>query len=369
LCPVSGAGKLTKPERERKAKAVIAESGADTIQHFEKVEAVNRGETVRAQAAVWLDQLQRRKRRPVKRSTIHGWRSLLQTWVLPELGDLNVAEVNNAVLKRFVEKLCAANLSPHSIKNICLIPKLVVGSVLDSDGNEIHPRKWRNDYIDMPPVTSTHCPVFNSGTVSQIVAQSEGQYRVLFALLAGTGMRAGEALGLEVKHVSEDGSTISIEQSVWAGQTQLPKTANAIREIDCPSELAAMLKAFIGDRKTGFLFQTRTGKSLTQVNVLKRQLHPLLKKLNVEIAGFHAARRFRTSFLRKSRCPEDLIRFWLGHANRSVTDGYSRLKDDVEFRKQCVESIGLGFEMPSENGEVAPKSLICTQTVSECVTV
>jgi hypothetical protein len=55
-------------------------------------------------------------------------------------------------------------------------------------------------------------------------------------------------------------------------------------------------------------------------------------------------RRFRTTWLRKQRTPEDLIRFWLGHAKQSVTDGYSKLRDDVEFRKQVAENVGIGFE-------------------------
>ena len=44
----------------------------------------------------------------------------------------------------------------------------------------------------------------------------------------------------------------------------------------------------------------------------------------------------------------ELITFWHGHAGRTVTDSYSKLKDDVEFRKQVVEKVGLGFELPSE---------------------
>src|SRR6266446_6101067 len=37
ICPISGPGKLSAPERERKAKEVIAASGADSVEHFEKV--------------------------------------------------------------------------------------------------------------------------------------------------------------------------------------------------------------------------------------------------------------------------------------------------------------------------------------------
>jgi len=37
-----------------------------------------------------------------------------------------------------------------------------------------------------------------------------------------------------------------------------------------------------------------------------------------------------------------LVRFWLGHANKSVTDIYSKPKEDVSFRKRVVEQVGTG---------------------------
>ena len=61
----------------------------------------------------------------------------------------------------------------------------------------------------------------------------------------------------------------------------------------------------------------------------------------------------------KTARPEDLIRFWLGHANKSVTDVYSKLKDDVTFRKKVAEQVGIGFGLPGEKREVAPN---CTQS-------
>jgi len=70
-----------------------------------------------------------------------------------------------------------------------------------------------------------------------------------------------------------------------------------------------------------------------------------------EKCGFHAFRRYRVTHLRKQRVPEDLLRFWVGHADQSVTDGYSKVKEDVEFRRFTAEEAGLGFHMPT----VAPK--------------
>lgn len=54
-----------------------------------------------------------------------------------------------------------------------------------------------------------------------------------------------------------------------------------------------------------------------------------------------------------------LVRFWLGHANRSITDAYNKLKEDAAFRKKLAEQVGIGFELPDEKLEVAPN---CTQS-------
>jgi len=46
---------------------------------------------------------------------------------------------------------------------------------------------------------------------------------MLYALLAGTGMRIGEASGLEIdKHISHDASTVIVQQSVWSGALSRP---------------------------------------------------------------------------------------------------------------------------------------------------
>jgi hypothetical protein len=70
--------------------------------------------------------------------------------------------------------------------------------------------------------------------------------------------------------------------------------------------------------------------------------------------GCHAFRHFRITHLRKKGVPEDLIYFWLGHAGKTVTDHYSKLKDDLEFRKEVAVRVGLGFELPSKKTVVGP---------------
>ena len=255
--------------------------------------------------------------------------------------------MNNATVKELVAKMHESGLSPKSISNYVGLVKLVVGSALDKDGDQLFPRKWNHEFIDLPVVGNQRQPTFAPETMTSIVQKAYGQERVLFALLAGSGLRIGEALGLEVKHLSNDCLTITVEQSCWEGDIQTPKTRNAYRQVDLNSELAKLLKLHIGVRQSGLLFANKETRPLSQTNLRRRSLHPILKELGVEKAGFHAMRRFRTTWLRKQRAPEDLIKFWLGHAKQSVTDGYSKLAEDEAFRRKEAEQLGTGFVVPA----------------------
>jgi integrase len=248
-----------------------------------------------------------------------------------------------------------AKLSPKSISNYVGLMKLIVASAIDENGEQLFPRKWNHDFMDMPVIGNQRQPTFTAETMSAIVQKASGQEQVLYALLAGSSLRIGEALGLEVRHFSPDCRTITVEQSCWEGDLQSPKTKNAYRQVDVCTSLANLLKQLVAMR-SGLLFINGSGKSPLQTNILRRSLHPILAELGLPKAGFHAMRRFRTTRLRKQRAPEDLIRFWLGHANQSITDGYSKLDEDAEFRREVAEKIGTGFDVPVSMRPMRPKN-------------
>src|SRR5260370_9981248 len=111
----------------------------------------------------------------------------------------------------------------------------------------------------------------------------KGRYRVLFALLAGSGLRIGEALGLKVdKHISPDCKTLYVRQSVWNGKEQDPKTENAVRDVDVCSDLAVILMDYIRYLTNGFLFHADSGTPLLQRNILPDGLNSVLPKLNMK---------------------------------------------------------------------------------------
>jgi integrase len=349
ICPAAGPGLLTRPEIERKAKEIIFRSGADSPEHFAKVQAVNHGTTFRQQAERWMNHIQTRKRTPVSAATAAGYRSYLKNWLNPNLGDLPLSAVDNKAAKELVAKLHVADLAPKTIVEIVGAMKEVVASAIDGDGRRMFPREWNHEYMDVPVVDpkKQHRPTLTPAQVSEVIKKAEGHYRALYALLAGTGLRIGEALAVKLDPYSEDHTTISsdcktiyVRKSARGTKEQKPKTDNAIRSVDLCEPLAAFLKEFAGDRRSGFLFRSDSGLPLLQSNIIRDSLN----KLNVQ--GFHTFRRFRTSQLRKSRVPWDLEKFWIGHASKDVTDKYAeQLREDVEYRWEWAEKVGLGFEL------------------------
>jgi integrase len=358
ICPVSGPGLLTKSERERRKVEIVTSFGANSEERFKKiVEGVN-GVSFKQQAKVWLSGVQTRKRKPVKPATARGWQSYLGRWLNPTIGNMPIADVNNSALREVVKKLHEARLRPKSIRNIVQVVPMVVSSAVDGEGEELYSRRWNYEFADVPLIEGQHTPMFTREEITRIVAHTGNQERVIYVLFAASGLRAGELFGLEVKHLNCD--TITVSQSVWEGRVQTPKTVNAFRQVNLHPSIAAMLRDFIGDRKEGFLFRTRTGTPFLQSNFLRNSLYPVLEELGIEKQGFHGFRRFRVTHLESSCVPPALVRYWTGHAKSSdgevfrqtVTDKYIKMWKDTKFRADVAERIGFGFELPKV--EVVP---------------
>jgi len=180
---------------------------------------------------------------------------------------------------------------------------------------------------------------------------------MLSILCGATEMRIGEMLGLEIdKHFADDFTTILVRQQAKGTKlTSDVKTKNAVRDIDIHPDVARQLREFIGDRSSGLVFVTRKGTPLNRSNIRNRILYPILKVLGAEKGGPHIFRRFRATWLRKQKCPEDLIRLWLGHGRASVTDLYVNIDNEKTWRRKEVERIGVGFTLPTSVVPNVPK--------------
>jgi integrase len=296
--------------------------------------------TFRQQAHWWISSLQVRRRRPVKPATISGWRDALNAWLLPNLGEKLLTDVSNKAVRGLVETMSVAGLSAKTIVNYVQVVKLVVASAVNDEGEQIYPRTWNHDFIQLPMVRKDkqYRPTVTDAELTAILTNTKKRKHVmLFSLLAATGLRVGEALALRSTDFGPDCRVLHVRRSIWRGNEQEPKTSNAVRVVDIPEVFASKLREYVGSIN-GLVFATADGRPLQQRNVL-RVLH------RAKHVGFHAFRRFRLTWLRKNGVPKDLERYWMGHAPEEVGDLYSKLKDDVSFRQEWAERAGLGFEL------------------------
>jgi integrase len=218
-------------------------------------------------------------------------------------------------------------LSPKTISNVVGVLKQVLGE-----------KVWRDWKLSLPeiPVTEQRC--FTQTEMIQIVNAATGQWKVVFAILASTGLRAGEAFGLHVEDLDFAAGRIHVRRSVWNGEETTVKTRQGYRVVNIEPAIVGMLASHVGLRATGRVFRTRTGTPLSKGNV-RRKLIQILKSLNLKPAGLHAFRHGRVSMLQANGVPGDLVKEWVGHSNLRTTSRYTHFRD--EFRAQVASESGL----------------------------
>jgi len=233
-------------------------------------------------------------------------------------------------------------LSPKTIRNVIGVLKLILGE-----------KVWREWKLSLPetPVKEQRC--FTVEEMRRIVNAVKGQWKVLFATLASTGIRCGEAFGLRVEDLDLEAGRIYVRRSIWNGQEVSVKTKQGYRAVNIEPALIELLTAHLGDRNTGRVFQTSRGTPFCKSNV-RRKLNEVLRKLKLAPAGLHAFRHGRVSVLQQNGVPGNLVKEWVGHSNLRTTSRYTHFKDD--FRKQIACDVAIFSQSNvAENLQFSPK--------------
>ncbi len=226
----------------------------------------------------WKPCLQRKN---VKPSTMSNYQSALDCHILPALGDYRLRDIVPTDIETFVRLMEAEKLSPKSIRNLVIILNAICGVAVD------------NDLIQRSPVRKHHKPayrrvkkpVWTAAQLRLILENVPPEYYCLFVCLAMTGVRIGELLALQWKHVNFQARTIQIEQSYWCGQLVSPKTPDSVRILPYGSVLGEILvnhKCVSGHTlQTDFVFCRENGEPINPDVLRKDVLYPVLDRLRI----------------------------------------------------------------------------------------
>jgi integrase len=280
----------------------------------------------------WKPYLDRRK---VKPSTLASYNCALELHILPAFGDCLLGEVSPLQVEQFLQSKLKAGLSPKTVRNLLVILQGIFSLAVDDDLIEKSPIRNRHK----PAVRRVEKPVWSPNQVREILEHTPQMYRVFFQVLALTGARAGEVLGLQWKHVELTKEQLRIEQSLWRGQLVPPKTSDSVRTINLSTVLAQALRmhheASALKSSNDFVFCKNDGSPLHPDVLRKDVLYPVLDRLNISrprrVSGFHAFRHSVGSLINSETGNLKLAQKLLGHSNINMTaDVYTHVSQESE---------------------------------------
>jgi integrase len=193
--------------------------------------------------------------------------------------------------------------------------------------------------------------VLSPGQVKKILVAVTGRkiWDAFFTLLALTGLRASEILGLRVEDVDFDNNQIHVRQAAWHGQIQTLKTEESDNCVPMPPVLREKLLKHLEGHSHQLLFVNRRGRPYSRNKVVQTVLHPLLDELGIahkgKRAGLHAFRHCLSSLLLQSTGVAVAQR-QMRHADPATTLGfYGHVLDDNH--REAMDTIESVFFGPS----------------------
>lgn len=268
----------------------------------------------------WQPYLQRKG---VKPSTERGYQCLLQLHILPTLGKLQLVQVAPMHIEELLRLKMTSGRSAKTVRNIVVLLEGIFSLAEENDLISKSPVRRKHK----PTATREDKPVWTAEQIRKVIEAVPTRFQVLFATVALTGLRLGELLALQWKHVDFENGRLRIEQSLWEGQIVSVKTRSSVRVILFGDVLAGHLtnhlqgSAHIGPED--FVFAQEAGGPLNP-DVLRRDvLYPALDRSGIarpkRASGFHTFRHSAATFLNEQTGNLKLAQRFLGHADISTT--------------------------------------------------
>jgi integrase len=276
-------------------------------------------------------------RKGMKPSTRVGYACALQRHILPVIGDLNLADIAPLHIENLMKtKLDSkSKLSPKTVLNLLRLVQGIFSVALDDDLIARSPVRKKH----MPYVSKSEKPAWSPEQVRAILDELPLSCRPLFVCIALTGLRAGELLGLQWKHICLAKGELRVEQSLWNKQLVTPKTKSSKGSVWFDDVLTQVLtehhrnSAHIAP--DDFVFCKSDGSPMSP-DVLRRDvLYPALDRLRIPrlkgASGFHAFRHTAGSVVEQRTGRIKLAQKLLRHSNLSTTaDIYTHTTKQAE---------------------------------------
>lgn len=299
-----------------------------------------------AYARQWIKDYQGRTSRGFDEDTRASYERALELYAIPHFGSTPLREIDRKAINAVVAKLRRQGLAPTTIAKY-LAPVRALFSDAVGNGHLTANPALRLAINAKATVREDDDPSrvkdMSRGELAAVLAaipdRTSGRDPLFFALLAGTGCRISEALGLDWADLGHDGATLRIERQWYRGKLKrYTKTANGHRTISLSPDVGRRLWERGADA-TGPMFATRTGKRLSARN-MARFLEAAAKAANVPHVSPHSFRHTHGSLLLDEGWPITEVAHRLGDDVQTVSRTYAHKLRDSERDLGFLDSLG-----------------------------
>jgi integrase len=263
----------------------------------------------------------------VRRGYEDNWRSRIE----PRFGSWHVARIDHQSIQGWVNEMAASGLSPRTVRWVHSVLKMTLDYAID-DGQLLS----RNPAgrTNLPPLRqASHSYLTTTETAA--LAEACGRQGDVIHLLAYTGMRFGELVGLRVEDVDLAARRIRVRRSITQVGGELvegnPKSAAGRRSIPVPQRLTSILSERVTGRPPGAPAITSPNGALLGLENWKRSTRwrHTIAAIDRPKMRVHDLRHTYASLARRAGADLRLLQKTMGHASITVTAHvYADLYDD-----------------------------------------
>ncbi|MEH7122072.1 tyrosine-type recombinase/integrase [Bacillus sp. JJ1773] len=259
----------------------------------------------------------------------------------PLLGKYRLAELDKTTYKRVYINALLKKYAPSSVQLYHRIFKIAINAAVD---NEIIPRnRFNRITIEMDKKSDNFLTAVElKKFLADVKKLGNITNYTLILLLAFTGLRKGEALGLKWNNIDVETKTLTVERTRDNRGARTPKTKNSYRTILIDDTLIAQLKTYkiwcketmlsfgIPFSNDAFVFISyQTGKPISE-NLLVFTMNKIIEKTECKRITPHGLRHTHATILIGQRIPVKVIADRLGNTPQMILDIYGHSFKDLE---------------------------------------
>ena len=265
----------------------------------------------------------------LKPKTIAGYRSLLDSRILPVLASVELRRITPDLLRAWIADMAQVGLSASRMGQA----KRVVGAVLSQAVEDGLLGRNPADTVKVPKTMLREQRYLTAEQVTEL-ADAVGQRMdggdVLVKVLSYAGLRWGEAVALRGPRIDVLRRRIRVRESATLVSGELvwgPPKSHRDRTVVIPSFLAEELAGLIDS--DGLIFTSPDGHPLRSPNFLRRVWRPAVAECDLGDLVPHDLRHTAASLAISAGASVKAVQRMLGHASAQITlDRYSHLYDD-----------------------------------------